>query len=54
MFMYDSDVKFIGTEVEIQLPLKSFPDYNVFSLIAVGWWEEGHPTTKISLQHSHG
>ena len=53
MFMYDSDVKFIDTEAEIQLPLKSFPEYNVSSLISDGWCEEGHPFTKNSLQHSH-
>ena len=41
------------TEVEIQLPLKRFPDSRVSSLIRVGWCEEGHPATKNLLQHSH-
>ena len=43
-----------GTEAEIQLPLKSFPDSSVSSLIPPGWCEEGCPTTKNSLKHSHG
>ena len=30
-----------GTESEIQLPLKRFPDSSVSSLIPVGWCEEG-------------
>ena len=33
-----------GTEAEIQLLLKRFPDSSVSSLI--GWCEEGHPTTE--------
>ena len=47
-------IKKFGTEVEIQPPLKSFPDSSVSSLIQAGWGEEGHPATKNSLQHSHG
>ena len=43
-----------GTEVEIQLLLKRFPDSSVSSLILVGRCEEGHPATKNSLQHSQG
>ena len=43
-----------GTEAEIQLPLKRFPDSSLSSLILVGWCEEGHPTTKNLLQHSQG
>ena len=42
-----------GTEAEIQLPLKRFPDSSISSLILVGWCEEGHPATKNLLQHSH-
>ena len=45
--MYQS----IGTEVEIQLPLKKFPDSSVSSLIQAGWCEEGHPATKKSLKN---
>ena len=30
------------------------PDSSVSSLILVGWCEEGHPTTKNSLQLSQG
>ena len=32
----------------------SFQYIFVSSLIPAGWCEEGHPTTKNSLQHSHG
>ena len=39
---------------EIQLPLKSFQDSSICSLIPAGWCEEGHPTAKNSLQHSLG
>ena len=43
-----------GTDVEIQLPLKRFPDSSVSTLILVGWCEEGHPANKNLLKHSHG
>ena len=42
------EIKFFhnGTEAEIQLLLKRFPDSSISSLILAGWCEEGHPTTK--------
>ena len=33
----NSSVFGYGTEAEIQLPLKRFPDSSVFSLISTGW-----------------
>ena len=42
-----------GTEAEIQLPLKSFPDSSISSLIPVDWCEEEHPATKNLLQNPH-
>ena len=35
-----------GTEVEIQLPLKRFPDSSYSFLIQGGWCEKGHLVTK--------
>ena len=40
-------------EAEIQLPMKTFPDSSVFSIIQIGWCAEGHPVTKNLLQHSY-
>ena len=40
-----------GTEAEIQLLLKRYPDSSVSSLIQIGWGEEGHPATKNLLQY---
>ena len=43
--LFTIEIKFIfgmaavGTEVEIQLPLKRFPDPSVSSLIRTGWFE---------------
>ena len=47
------EAEITGTEMEIQLPLKSFPDSSISSLIPAGWCEEGHSTAKNLLQHSH-
>ena len=47
--------QWIGMEAEIQLPLKkSSKIRRLFSLILVGWCEEGHLATKNLLQNSQG
>ena len=42
-----------GIEVEIQLPLKRFPDSRVSSLIRTGWCKEGIPPPK-ARSNAHG
>ena len=42
---------YLGTETEIQLPLKRFPDSGVSSLIWTGWCGGAYPAIKTSLQY---
>ena len=45
---YLSDSRY-GTEAEIQLPLKRFPDSSVSSVIRVGWCEDYIPVDRRTI-----